>query len=67
MGQREDRHLDHTVSAHEIHNDAGRVLAEANGVELANQSSNLNSTGAYVNIKKSNQTIRVIFEQSFCL
>jgi len=56
MGQREDRHLDHTVSAHEIHNDAGRVLAEANGVELANQSSNLNSTGAYVNIKKSNQT-----------
>lgn len=55
MGAGEKRHLDHVISAKEIHNDAGRVLAELNGVALANQDSNLQSTQATVNQSK-NQT-----------
>lgn len=53
---RNNRHinLDHVVSAYEIHNDAGRVLAEQDGINLANNSSNLCSTGETINkVKKA--------------
>lgn len=53
----EKRQLDHTISAHEIHNDAGRVLAGLDGVKLANQDSNLNSTSAYLNNLKRNHSM----------
>lgn len=43
MGLNEDRQLDHTISANEIYNDRGRVLAERSGVELANQESKFNA------------------------
>lgn len=46
------RDLDHVISANEIHNDPGRVLAELDGVELANQSTNLRSTHSSVNRSK---------------
>ena len=51
-----NRQLDHTISAHEIHHDGGRVLAGLDGVTLANQDSNLNSTHGYINNLKSNHS-----------
>lgn len=57
MGKNENRQLDHTISAHEIHDDPGRVLAEMSGVDLANQDSNLNSTHAYINNLKRDKPV----------
>lgn len=57
MGAHEQRNLDHVISAKEIHDDAGRVLAELDGVELANQSSNLQSTHETVNKSKKQAPI----------
>ncbi|MEA3250580.1 MAG: hypothetical protein U9Q35_03215 [Pseudomonadota bacterium] len=57
MGAGEKRHLDHVISAKEIHKDEGRVLAELNGVALANQASNLQSTQATVNQSKNQTSI----------
>ncbi|RRD89455.1 ATPase [Conchiformibius steedae] len=59
----EKRQLDHIVSAYEIHHDAGRILADADGIALANQNSNLASTQAYINNRKSNQSISEFVEQ----
>ena len=49
--------LDHVMSAHEIHDDRGRVLAEMNGVELANSPGNLRFTNAALNLNKSDMTV----------
>lgn len=49
MAYHENRQLDHTIAASEIHHDPGRVLAGKDGVELANRESNLNSTYGYIN------------------
>lgn len=57
LGAHEQRNLDHVISAKEIHDDAGRVLAELSGVELANQSSNLQSTHETVNKSKKQAPI----------
>lgn len=57
MGAQEKRNLDHVISAKEIHDDAGRVLAELNGIELANQSSNLQSTHETINKSKKQTPI----------
>ncbi|MFJ3484565.1 hypothetical protein ACIPL1_14455 [Pseudomonas sp. NPDC090202] len=57
MQATEQRNLDHVISAKEIHDDAGRVLAELDGVELANQSSNLQSTHETVNKSKKQSSI----------
>lgn len=57
MGRNENRQLDHTISASEIHHDAGRVLAGLSGTELANQDSNLNSTHWYVNNLKRDHSV----------
>lgn len=57
MGAIEKRNLDHVISAKEIHDDAGRVLAGLNGEELANQSSNLQSTEETVNKSKKQASI----------
>jgi len=46
-----NRHLDHTISANEVHNDAGRILAEVDGPSVANSESNLNSTSEHINNK----------------
>ena len=46
-----NRHLDHTISANEVHNDAGRILAEVDGPSIANAESNLNSTSEHINNK----------------
>ncbi len=45
-------HLDHIIAANEIHHDAGRILSELNGADLANDDSNLTPTGATLNTSK---------------
>ncbi|EIZ1360317.1 ATPase [Vibrio vulnificus] len=57
MSGDEQRQLDHIISSHEVHNDAGRVLAGLSGVELANQDSNFQSTHSYINNLKSNHSM----------
>ena len=52
LSKGQNRDLDHVISAHEIHNDAGRMLAELDGVALANQDSNLSSTSSSINRTK---------------
>lgn len=49
--------LDHTISASEIHNDRGRVLAEVNGPDVANSSSNLNATERSINRSKKHKSV----------
>ena len=44
--------LDHVMSAKEIHDDAGRVLADLSGEELANNPTNLQPTNAHTNRTK---------------
>lgn len=51
------RHLDHIISAKEIHDDAGRVLAGLDGVELANMDSNLQSTYWAINNAKKDYSM----------
>ncbi len=57
MSQQENRQLDHIIASHEVHNDPGRVLAGLNGVDLANQDTNFQSTHSYINNLKSAHTI----------
>lgn len=57
MAAHEQRNLDHVISAKQIHDDAGRVLAGLSGVELANQSSNLQTTHETVNKSKKQTPI----------
>lgn len=57
MAAHEQRNLDHVISAKEIHDDAGRVLAGLSGVELANQSSNLQTTHETINKSKKQTPI----------
>jgi hypothetical protein len=57
MTSKEQRQLDHIISSHEVHDDSGRVLAGLNGVELANQNSNFQSTHSYINNLKSNHSM----------
>ena len=57
MGRSEKRQLDHVISASEVHGDAGRILAELDGVQLSNQDSNFQSTHYYINNLKSNHSI----------
>ena len=45
--------LDHIVSAKEIHDDPGRVLAEIDGAELANTETNLKMTDSAINRSKN--------------
>nr|CAA6828436.1 MAG: Unknown protein [uncultured Thiotrichaceae bacterium] len=54
-----NRHLDHTISANEVHNDAGRILAEVDGPSAANSESNLNSTSEHINNKSGKGALTV--------
>ncbi|MBF6043032.1 hypothetical protein P5706_34235 [Pseudomonas sp. ChxA] len=55
--QRSDSHsIDHVIAAEEIHNDAGRVLAGLDGVELANASTNLQITSYSTNSAMGTKT-----------
>lgn len=52
-----NRDLDHVQSAYEIHHDAGRILADLDGSELANQDSNLSSTLSSINRTKKQHSV----------
>lgn len=49
--------LDHVISAEEIHNDPGRILAGLDGKDLANCEENLRFTNACLNLNMSNMSI----------
>lgn len=49
--------LDHTISAKEIHDDPGRVLAGLSGADLANTPDNLNYTNAALNNNMKDKSI----------
>lgn len=49
--------LDHVVSAKEVHNDAGRILAGINGADLANMDENLTPTSSSVNRAKGSDPV----------
>ena len=49
--------LDHVMSAKEVHDDAGRVLAEIDGTSLANDKSNLTMTSSSVNRSKKDSSV----------
>ena len=55
--------LDHTISAKEIHEDSGRVLAGLDGPELANRASNLNPTDSSINRSKRAQSASQFIER----
>ena len=49
--------LDHVVSAKEIHNDPGRILAGLEGTDLANSENNLKSTDRSINRSMQDKNI----------
>lgn len=55
--------LDHVISAHEIHNDRGRVLAGIKGTDLANCEENLKATNPHTNRTKKDGTIDQLLER----
>lgn len=63
MKRNEQRNLDHVISAKEIHDDAGRVLAGLDGIELANQDSNLQTTLETINKSKQQKPITEYLNQ----
>ena len=57
MERNEKSNLDHVVSGKEIHDDPGRVLAELDGVALANCESNLQLTDDSTNKQKGTKSV----------
>lgn len=55
--------LDHVISAYEIHNDPGRVLANLNGVDLANNDKNLQPTNLHINRTKNTMSMDDFLER----
>ncbi len=55
--------LDHVISAKEVHDDRGRVLAELDGKELANSYENLQPTNPHTNRTKKAQTMDEFLEK----
>lgn len=63
MAEDEKRDLDHVIAAKKIHDDPGRVLAELDGANLANSSSNLQSTLETINRSKKESSISEYLEK----
>lgn len=57
MAAEDKRNLDHVISAKEVHDDPGRVLADIDGSEIANRKSNLQSTDETINKSKGAKPI----------
>lgn len=49
--------LDHVISAHEVHDDPVRMLADMDGISLANDPENLRYTSIALNTRMSDMTI----------
>ncbi|MGD9585418.1 MAG: hypothetical protein AB7V34_01325 [Brachymonas sp.] len=63
MHRNEQHNLDHVIAAKEIHDDAGRVLAGLDGVELANRDSNLQTTLESINKSKKQTPMSEYLQQ----
>ena len=63
LGKERRANLDHVISAHEIHEDPGRILAGLDGKSLANSSDNLKFTNASLNKSKSDMPIEAYIEK----
>lgn len=63
LGKERRANLDHVISAHEIHEDPGRVLAGLDGKDLANSPDNLKFTNESLNKSKSDMTIEAFIEK----
>ena len=63
LGPGRRANLDHVVSAHEIHEDPGRILAGLDGVELANSPENLRYTNESLNKSKSDLTVEEFIDK----
>lgn len=63
LNKKGERHLDHIISAKEIHDDPGRTLAELDSVKLASHKSNLQSTHASINTSKSSLSVNDFLEK----
>lgn len=59
----DDTDVDHVVSAKEIHNDPGRILAGVDGVELANSAYNLKLTKRTLNRMKGCKTVEEFLDK----
>ena len=57
LGTEHRANLDHVISAHEIHDDPGRVLAGVDGVEAANTETNLQFTNEHLNKSMGDMSI----------
>lgn len=57
LGKERRANLDHVISAHEIHEDPGRVLAGLDGRDLANSRDNLRITNESLNKAKKDMTV----------
>lgn len=55
--------LDHVIAAKEIHDDAGRVLAGVDGVDLANSEYNLRWTNEALNKSKGSDSVETVIER----
>ena len=57
LGTEKKANLDHVISAKEVHDDRGRVLADLDGVVLANTPSNLQFTNQQLNDSMGDKSI----------
>lgn len=57
LGKERRANLEHVISAHEIHEDPGRVLAGLDGTDLANLQDNLRFTNESLNKAKKDMTV----------
>lgn len=57
INKNHERHLDHVISAKEIYNDPGRILAGTCSVELASHKNNLKPTQKTVNTSKNDISV----------
>lgn len=63
LGKERRANLDHVISAHEIHEDPGRVLAGLDGRDLANSPDNLKFTNESLNKQKSDMTVDAFLDK----
>lgn len=63
LGKERRANLDHVISAHEIHEDPGRILAGLDGKDLANSPDNLKFTNELLNKQKSDMTVEAFLEK----
>ena len=63
MARNANMDLDHIISAKEIHEDGGRILSGHDGVDLANDESNLHHTDRSINRSKGAKTTQEFIAQ----